>query len=69
VIITTVSNIIYNSKLLFQIDEVKEELETVVKFLKDPKKYATMGAKIPKGKQFYCEYQFHISLLRIYHLG
>ncbi|XP_048750635.2 ATP-dependent zinc metalloprotease YME1L1-like [Ostrea edulis] len=31
------------------IDEVKEELEIAVKFLKDPKKYATMGAKIPKG--------------------
>ncbi|XP_062612013.1 ATP-dependent zinc metalloprotease YME1L1-like [Saccostrea cucullata] len=31
------------------IDEVKEELETVVKFLKDPKKYSSMGAKIPKG--------------------
>ncbi|MCR5231049.1 MAG: ATP-dependent zinc metalloprotease FtsH, partial [Acholeplasmatales bacterium] len=31
------------------IDEEKEELEEVVEFLKDPKKYTVMGARIPKG--------------------
>ena len=31
------------------IDEEKEELEEVVDFLKDPKKYTAMGARIPKG--------------------
>lgn len=30
-------------------DEVKEELAEVVGFLKDPRKYAQIGAKIPKG--------------------
>ena len=41
------------SKILFAdvagIDEEKEELEEVVEFLKDPKKYTVMGARIPKG--------------------
>ena len=31
------------------VDEVKEELEEVVDFLKYPKKYTKLGAKIPKG--------------------
>lgn len=30
-------------------DEVKEELEEIVEFLKTPKKYHELGAKIPKG--------------------
>lgn len=31
------------------VDEVKEELAEVVDFLKSPKKYTALGAKIPKG--------------------
>ncbi len=35
------------------VDEVKEELEEVVGFLKDPRKYNAMGARIPKGVLLY----------------
>lgn len=35
------------------VDEVKEELEEVVEFLKHPKKYTDIGAKIPKGVLLY----------------
>ena len=31
------------------VDEEKEELEEIVEFLKNPKKYKDMGARIPKG--------------------
>lgn len=31
------------------VDEVKEELEEVVEFLKSPRKFSQLGAKIPKG--------------------
>lgn len=35
------------------IDEVEEELQEVVDFLKDSKKYSVLGAKIPKGVLLY----------------
>ena len=31
------------------VDEEKEELEEIVQFLKNPKKFTDMGARIPKG--------------------
>ena len=31
------------------VDEVKEELQEIIGFLKDPRKYNALGARIPKG--------------------
>ena len=31
------------------VDEEKEELQEIVEFLKNPKKFTDMGARIPKG--------------------
>ncbi len=35
------------------VDEVREELEELVEFLKDPRKYNALGARIPKGVLLY----------------
>ena len=35
------------------LDEEKEELKEIVDFLKDPKKYTEMGARVPKGVLLY----------------
>ncbi len=35
------------------VDEAKEELQEIVDFLKDPKKYSEIGARIPKGVLLY----------------
>src|SRR6185503_14969642 len=42
-----------NSKITFAdvagVDEAKEELQEVIEFLKEPKKFERLGGKIPKG--------------------
>ena len=35
------------------VDEEKEELQEIVEFLKNPKKFTDMGARIPKGVLLY----------------
>ena len=46
-------NAIDNNKVTFKdvagVDEEKEELQEIVEFLKNPKKFTEMGARIPKG--------------------
>lgn len=34
-------------------DEAKEEMQDIIKFLKNPKKFQTLGAKLPKGVLLY----------------
>lgn len=38
-----------NFKDVAGVDEEKEELQEIVEFLKSPKKFTDMGARIPKG--------------------
>ena len=46
-------NALDNNKVTFKdvagVDEEKEELQEIVEFLKNPKKFTEMGARIPKG--------------------
>lgn len=42
-------NITTRFKDVLGIDEFKEELEEIVEYLRNPKKYTDSGAKLPKG--------------------
>ena len=44
------------------IEEAKEEVEEVVEFLKDPKKFSRLGGKIPRGCAYWLDLQEQVKL-------
>lgn len=50
-------NVVINKRFTFKdvagADEEKEEMSELIDFLKNPRKYAAMGARIPKGILLY----------------
>ena len=43
------------------VDEAKQELQDVVEFLRDPDKFRSLGAKLPKGRANHMDQNFTIN--------
>lgn len=45
--------VIHKLTSMLQAAEAKQELQDIVNFLRDPEKYTSLGAKLPKGRPMF----------------